>query len=242
MPFNTIRPKNAICKSALVVVPISIALSGCAPKTEANLPLQQPSIIVQRQQTVSIPSWKLLSASNSGDIEEVKSLIAGGADVNAKDKDHMGRTALIGAAWSNQRAVVELLIANGADIEATDNEGKTALMGAALWRHKEVVELLVEKGADVNAKDNDGKTALIVDAQERQIRYITRGLCSYANEVWDYMGIANQLIAKGADVNAKDNDGKTALDYAKLSKCPKWPGQIIDQNLIILLKKHGAKE
>ena len=42
--------------------------------------------------------------------------------------------------------------------------------------------------------------------------------------------IAELLIAKGADLNAKDNDGETPVDYA-----------IRKEELADLLRKHGGK-
>ena len=43
-----------------------------------------------------------------------------------------------------------------------------------------------------------------------------------------YIEVAEILIAKGADVNAKDRDGRTLLNYTK--------GKFAD-----LLRKHGGK-
>ena len=51
-------------------------------------------------------------------------------------------------------------VADGADVNAKDQNGRTLLQIAALKGHKEVVELLIAKGADVNAKRNDGETPL----------------------------------------------------------------------------------
>ncbi len=58
--------------------------------------------------------------------EVVKALLAGGADVNARDKD--GGTALMCAASSNppNPKVVKALVAGGADIRAVDNNGHDA--------------------------------------------------------------------------------------------------------------------
>ena len=51
-------------------------------------------------------------------------------------------------------------IADGADVNAKDQNGRTLLQLAALKGHKEVVELLIAKNANVNAKNKDGETPL----------------------------------------------------------------------------------
>ena len=56
--------------------------------------------------------------------------------------------------------ITELLIANGADVNAKDKYPFTPLHIAALNGHKEIVELLIAAGADVNAEDGDGYTPL----------------------------------------------------------------------------------
>ena len=57
-----------------------------------------------------------------------------------------------GAAFTGRMEVVELLIANGANVNAKDKDGGTPLLHATLSGHREIVELLISKGADVNAK------------------------------------------------------------------------------------------
>jgi ankyrin repeat protein len=56
--------------------------------------------------------------------------------------------------------VVELLLANKADVNAKSNGGWTPLHEAAMSGHKEVAGLLLANKAEVNAKDNKGETPL----------------------------------------------------------------------------------
>jgi hypothetical protein len=84
----------------------------------------------------------------------VDSLIRYGADVNIKN-DH-GETPLSYFAHLGIIFRIKLLVARGADINATDNNGMTALMRA---RSPVVVELLLRLGADPNIKDIYGNKA-----------------------------------------------------------------------------------
>jgi len=93
---------------------------------------------------------------NKSDIE---SLVAKGADVNAKAKG--GYTPLHFAAVAEENAeIVEFLVSNGADVNAKTDTGSTPLHVAAVNGNVEIVKFLVSKGADVNAKNNAGKTPL----------------------------------------------------------------------------------
>jgi len=73
---------------------------------------------------------------------------------------------LLDQAWEGDAAVVELLLAAGADVDAKDEAGWTALHDAATRGYDDVVELLLVAGADVEAKSNTGWTALHYAAQE----------------------------------------------------------------------------
>ena len=99
-------------------------------------------------------------------------------------------------ARNGEAAIVELLLAAGAGVDAKDKKGWTALQYATLEGYAAVVELLLTAGADVSAKDKDGRTVL-----------------QYA-AVYGKSAIVELLLAAGADVNAKDKSGRTALYYA----------------------------
>ena len=126
-------------------------------------------------QVISIDVWKeevislirkhggkhgtISSAAIGGDIEAVKEFLAAGADVNAKtDRDEL--TPLHIVSGHGHKEIAELLIVEGADVNAKSENGVTPLHWAALHGHKEVAELLIAKGADVNAKNDFGETPL----------------------------------------------------------------------------------
>jgi len=142
----------------------------------------------------------LINAAGRGGIEEVRQLIAGGADVAAKNS--LGFTALHIAsmppydAGVGREGVVRLLLDAGAPPAATNSVGMTALHVAANHGHKGLVRILLDAGADLVAKDADGETALHVAAGQGHEAVIT------------------MLLAAGADLAAKATNGKTALDLA----------------------------
>ena len=72
-----------------------------------------------------------------------------------------GFTPLVLATYLNQKAVAEILLKHGADVNAQDPMmGMTALMGVAFKGSKDLVALLLEHGADPAIRSKQGETAL----------------------------------------------------------------------------------
>jgi ankyrin repeat protein len=72
-------------------------------------------------------------------------------------------------AAKGHKDVVELLLANGANTDARDNErygSRSALHLAASEGREDVAELLLENGADANAKGCSGETPLGLAPEE----------------------------------------------------------------------------
>lgn len=85
-------------------------------------------------------STPLHSALRRGCGNEVRLLIAGGANINAKDKN--GQTPLHMAVESGHTNEVWLLLAEGVDIDVKDNNGDTPLQLAKQYREREVIRFL----------------------------------------------------------------------------------------------------
>jgi ankyrin repeat protein len=81
--------------------------------------------------------------ANNRDV--VKSLLAHGANANAKDSKY-GNTPLIVAVGKGYKETAELLLALGADVNAADNQG-TPLAWAMHSDHPEIAEMLRKHGA-----------------------------------------------------------------------------------------------
>lgn len=79
------------------------------------------------------------------------------------------------------------------DLEARDRDGRTLLINAAFYGRKSAVEWLLRNGANVAATDYGEFTALHAAAQE------------------GFDDIIELLIAAGAPINARDDNGNTPL-------------------------------
>lgn len=95
-------------------------------------------------------------------LETVNHLLAGRAQVNAKDSD--GRTALMFAVVNSHPKVVKALLRAGAHVNARARDGGTALMLAAANGHAEITRMLLNSGAKTGYKyastgDNAAKLA-----------------------------------------------------------------------------------
>lgn len=99
---------------------------------------------------------------------------------------------------NNKKKFAELLIVNGADVNAKSKGGITALYGVA---NKELAELLISHGADVNNHDTAGNTPLMYAVMENKVEIV-------------YLLVAHGAADSEVKVNAKYQDGSTLVEKA----------------------------
>ena len=143
---------------------------------------------------LALPSFGAMSDTDfieickTGTAKQVDDAIKAGVNVNAKDKN--GVTALMFAAGLNENpAVITALIKAGADVKAEDKNGWTALDYARVINNTAAIKCL------------EPFTAM---SDEDFIELCKTGT---AQQVTD-------AIKVGANVNAKDDDDRTALMFA----------------------------
>ena len=98
--------------------------------------------------------------------------------------------------WKNP-AIAELLLAQGADVRARDENGQTPLHVAAFYGGEARVVLFLDHGAEIDARDATGRTPL----------HCAAGLGRLEE--------ATSLVSRGADVSLLDHEGRTPLDLVR---------------------------
>ncbi len=169
-------------------------------------------------------------ACTNGSAAMVAKLLTAGANANAVRQT--GVTVLMTAAHTGDLEVVNLLLAHGADVNGRETRREqTALMWAVEQKHTGVVRALIERGADVHALSRGGFTPLLFGAQQGDLDSVQAllGAGVTVNETSPQWGSALVtatargheelslfLLEKGADPNAADGNGITALHYSVL--------------------------
>mmetsp|Transcript_18506 Transcript_18506/g.37684 ORF Transcript_18506/g.37684 Transcript_18506/m.37684 type:complete len:401 (+) Transcript_18506:29-1231(+) len=120
------------------------------------------------------------------------------AAAKASFEKAVAERSLRSAASKGDLVTLFCVVEKGVDVDAPDAVGYTALMKAAAHNHRECVDHLIAEGANVNAQTESLMTAL-----QLTVVFNNNSLC------------IESLLKAGADTSLKDEDGHTALDYAK---------------------------
>ena len=123
--------------------------------------------------------------------QKILELLKTGVDIN-QPCNRYGSTILHLAYHPH---TIQQLLDHKAQVDIQDHEGITPLHNA----HFDKIKLLVKHGASITLADHQGYTAL---------HYITD------QDKPENFKIIQYLLEQGADIDAKSNDGKTALDVA----------------------------
>ncbi|WP_373002300.1 ankyrin repeat domain-containing protein [Sulfurimonas sp.] len=140
---------------------------------------------------------KWIEYLKNNDFMSVKKYIKDGADVN--EANETGESVLAYAIRSRcDMDLLMLLVENGADFYDFDDEGVSIFDMSITYNNIGMVEYIIEQGIDVNFTQRRSKFTPLMAA------------ASYGR-----LDIAKLLIKHGADQNAVDTKGFSAIDFAR---------------------------
>ena len=167
----------------------------------------------------SLGNRELTEAVKNGDIEKIK---------------EYGNPVLLEASGNGNKRLVKALVNQGVDLETKDSHGRTAFFNAAFIvdEDQDMASFLIEKGANMDVQDTEKKlTPLHILSKAGKAQNVAFLLEKGANPnlrnawgntplqlaIWDEQtDVVNAFLeSKSTDVSVKDNQGKTALDFAK---------------------------
>jgi ankyrin repeat protein len=149
-----------------------------------------------------------------------RELIAHGADVNAHSTVNKwerqnsaeprekwlplgGLTPLEFAARQGCAECIPVLVENGADINATDQDGITPLLSAMINGHYDAASVLLEKGANPNLADRTGRTPLYSAVDDHTMPASNRPSPKEVDNETTSLDLVKALLAKSANVNSQ---------------------------------------
>jgi len=152
----------------------------------------------------------LEQAASEGRVETIKSLIAQGGDINAKNAH--GQSPLHLAVKQGNSDVVQVLLENGAEVDAIETDsGCTSLHYAASLGHADLCESLVRYGANPDAQTARLETPLHLA--------VSRG----------HPEVVALLLKYHAKLDIRDKNGMTPLQQAETFK---------KREIVLLIKQH----
>lgn len=190
-------------------------------------------------------------AAKNGDLADVKRHANRGAEVDMRDDGSL--TPLQVAAQAGYVTVVKYLTSSGADVNVTDTHGETPLhWNSSIARvQPDLTEVLIANGADVNAMDNDGRTPLHYATKYgfNEVKECIRR-ASTDNTLLQYqlttddlrvLRMVQLLVDAGADVNAADGSGRTALHNTAAGGLPNATSYLISIGAVVDARTDAGK-
>lgn len=164
---------------------------------------------VMRDNDIVTPLHAAAARGDAAAVDFLLTLPEVRTNINQHAAYSSGFTPVMVAASKNHVAVIERLVAHGADVNQTDNQNRHSLFIAVETGQTDAVRKLIALGADA------GKDVLSNSNKSPMMHWIHEK---------DYKQTLALLVEAGADINATDSNGQTALhracDYMRKEQIP----------------------
>ena len=210
---------------------VSVSDLGCSPLSDSSITAKDNSPLIKRQSVASdsrtssssqVPFSALSPVTRTESMfsDESYSIRSESAQSDTKSlswrlQDFRARSALLQAARKGDVAAVEKSLRKGVPIESTNDKGETPLCVAVIGGHVSTISTLLSHNAQIEARTKKGLTPL---------------LCARENVSTSRINVMRILLSAGANVDAKDENGDTALHQAVSLSRPDWAKFLLSFN------------
>ena len=176
---------------------------------------------------------ELIVQCDKENIQAVMKLLETGAEVNCQDGS--GRTPLMVAVQKNNLDLVKLLMEAGGDLNIRDNTLLTPWLCAGANGFHNILREALNYSPDIRSANRFGGTVLLPSSEKGYLKTVEVAIAAgvpvnHVNDLgWSalqeavilgnggylYRDIIRMLMDAGANPDLKDNEGKTALDWAR---------------------------
>ena len=156
--------------------------------------IESARLLLEREAHTEIEgreNWTPLRyAALKGHVDLCRLLLENGANANTLSG---GAPILVGSVSEKNLKTVELLVENGAAVDAVNAEGWTALQKASMAGHTDIVTYLLDHGANINHTNEFGHTSILLAARS------------------GFAKLVQLLIDRGADLHRATTDNWTPI-------------------------------
>lgn len=173
--------------------------SDSRTSSSSQVPSSTLHPVPRTESIFSDESYSIRSESTQSDTKSLSQRFFG--------QDSRARSALLQAARKGDIAAVEKTLKKGVPIESTNDKGETPLCLAVINGHVSTISTLLSHNAQIEARTKNGLTPL---------------LCARENVSTSRTNVMRVLLSAGANLDAKDEKGNTALHQAVSHSRPDW--------------------
>ena len=205
----------------------SFSLSACAVSLLMAMSMVSPLPLLAESMTDDdSPFCQVIESQDSPylDVTALREAIEQGGDLNQLCDFYDQRSLPLNLLISSESDLIELALAQGADVNAEDSAGNMPLHYVR-YHGQDIAQSLIDRGADVNARNRQGSTPLhniFGDKSPTMMQLLLdHGADINARDQEQFTPLhqareetVDWLLANGADINARTNQNWTPLHYA----------------------------